>query len=255
MFAGRVHEQDKQTVFLDIGTNGEMALGNREGFVCCATAAGPAFEGAHIKYGVGGIAGAISHIELLDEKINVKTISDKPAVGICGSGLIDAVYILKEAGAMDETGRLSDEEVKPGFADRIFEDENGETCFLLDGEICITAQDIRELQLAKAAIAAGIQTLMHHADVKNEDIGSLLVAGGFGSNINLSSACAIGLLPKELESRTNFIGNAAGTGAIEALLDLKKRKDLGEIAKMCRYIELSGDSFFQDEYINQMMFE
>lgn len=239
------------TIYIDIGTNGEMALGDKNGFVCCATAAGPAFEGAHIKHGVGGINGAISRVYIDDGDIKVSTIGNHRPIGICGSGLIDAIACMLKLSIIDETGRLDEDEIPEKFAHRYKNDK-----FILDLEtgIAITQKDIREVQLAKSAIAAGINTLLFRSGLKINDIDKIIVAGGFGSFIDIKSACEIGLLPKEKENDILAVGNAAGMGAIKALLSKHELARLKEITALCRYFELSGDNFFQDEYVEQMMF-
>lgn len=242
---------EKPCIYIDIGTNGEMALGDKNGFVCCATAAGPAFEGAHIKHGVGGIKGAISKVFIEDDDIKISTIGNQRPLGICGSGLIDAIACMLKLNIIDETGRLDEDEIPEKFAHR-YKNEK----FILDLEtgISITQKDIREVQLAKSAIAAGINTLLHKSGLKITDIDKVIVAGGFGSFIDIKSACCIGLLPIEKANDTLAVGNAAGMGAIKALLSKHELARLKKITTLCEYFELSGDSFFQDEYVEQMMF-
>lgn len=247
-------EAERPVLFLDIGTNGEMALASREGLVCCSTAAGPAFEGAHIQYGVGGVAGAIDTVTCGDGALKIGTIGGKPPIGICGSGIIDAMAAVLAAGGVDETGRIFDRDEAEGFIAGLIDEE--ESAILLDCEsgITFTQQDVREVQLAKAAIAAGIATLLHERELALTDIDTLYIAGGFGAHISAESACAIGLLPKELLGRIVFIGNAAGAGARRALLTAGGKARLEAIAARAKYIELSGHAFFQEEYIEQMMF-
>ena len=242
---------EKPCIYIDIGTNGEMALGDKNGFICCATAAGPAFEGAHIKHGVGGIDGAISKVYIENDEIKISTINNSKPIGICGSGLIDAIACLVKLGIIDETGRLDEDEVPQKYATHYKDDE-----FILDFEsgITITQKDIREVQLAKASIAAGINTLLQKNNTSIHDIEKVIVAGGFGSFIDKESACEMGLLPKETLNVTQAIGNAAGMGSIKALLSKDELLRLKTITSTCEYFELSGDSFFQDEYVEQMMF-
>lgn len=242
---------DKPCIYIDIGTNGEMALCAEDKFICCATAAGPAFEGAHIKHGVGGIDGAIDKVYFENGEIKFNTINNSKPIGICGSGLIDIIACLLKLGIIDETGRLDEDEAPSQFADRYIDDE-----FIIDKEsgITITQKDIREVQLAKAAIAAGINTLLEKSGFAIGDIDKVILAGGFGSYIDKKSACEIGLLPFEKLDDTITVGNAAGMGSIKALLSQKELCRLKNIAAKCSYFELSGDSFFQDEYVEQMMF-
>jgi uncharacterized 2Fe-2S/4Fe-4S cluster protein (DUF4445 family) len=242
---------NENCVFIDVGTNGEIALALNNQISVCSTAAGPAFEGAHIKYGMGGIDGAISSVEIVDGDIITKTIGNKKATGICGSGLVDAIAVMLRLGVIDETGRI-DTDVLP---ERIIYDDD-EIEFLIDKEnkIFITQKDIRQIQLAKAAIAAGINTLLNTKNISYIDIDTFYVAGGFGSFINAKNACEIGLFPKQLLNKIKVVGNAAGKGATNALLNKEYIMRAQKLFEKSKYIELSGNSFFQDEYIEQMMF-
>lgn len=229
---------DKPKLYIDIGTNGEMAIGDKSGIVCCATAAGPAFEGAHIKQGVGGISGAVSKVFVTDGRLDYSTIGNQKPIGICGSGIIDAIACFLELGLIDETGRI-DDSIESG------ELEIG------DG-IAVNGSDICEIQLAKAAIAAGINTLLNHSGRRLDEIDEIIVAGGFGSFIDIKSAQAIGLLPQGV--KISSVGNAAGSGASSVLLSKSKREALKSLCNKMEYFELSGDSYFQNEYIEQMLF-
>jgi uncharacterized 2Fe-2S/4Fe-4S cluster protein (DUF4445 family) len=254
MLCADLNKVKNPNLYIDIGTNGEIALALSNEIICCSAAAGPAFEGANIKFGVGGIAGAISSAEIENGELKYETIENKHAIGICGSGLIDLVAVLVNEGIIDETGRIVDEdETESPLVDRIFEVNNGQA-FRVTDEIYLTGQDIREVQLAKAAIGAGIATLIHQASLTEKDIEKVFLAGGFGNHINPKSATQIGLLPKSLLPKIEAIGNAAGMGASMALLSDKSQIEIKKISEKCKYIELSGDKFFQDEYIEQMMF-
>ncbi|MBE6885025.1 MAG: DUF4445 domain-containing protein [Ruminococcaceae bacterium] len=241
---------EKPCLFIDIGTNGEMALGCRDFIVCCSTAAGPAFEGAHIKQGMSSVPGAINRVAVVGNDIEVSVIADEKPIGICGSGLIDAIAVMLKIGAIDETGRLcDDDEVEEPWDVRLCDEG-----FCLCNEVLITAQDIREVQLAKASIAAGISTMLHYKGLRVDEVDKVYIAGGFGAHINKESACEIGLLPKELSDRIEFVGNAAGKGASACLLSSEVKNLTGKICAKCEYIELSMDAFFRDEYIEMMMF-
>ena len=254
---------DELRLFLDIGTNGEIGLGNKDKLVFCATAAGPAFEGAHIRLGMAGIKGAINNIYLGDSnQIVCETIGGADPAGICGSGIIDALALMLEIGAVDETGRILESDEKEdmpekyrGFAKNLREIE-GDNAFMLSCEhnMYITQKDVREIQLAKAAISAGIMTLLHRCEKTLSDIGSLIIAGGFGAHISKKSACRIGLIPPELENKITMAGNTAGTGAAAVLLDSTAAKRADDLAKISEYIEISGDAFWMDEYVDRMMF-
>lgn len=245
---------EKETLLLDIGTNGEMVLGKSGSFVCCATAAGPAFEGAEIAMGMPAASGAISKVWLEDGKICCSAIDDVPSIGICGSGLIDALAVFLETGLLDETGLIADEEdVDDTFVRYLGEDENG-TCIWLSEHVKITQADIRKLQLAKAAIAAGIRVLLAERGISVTDVEQVILAGGFGSFLNKKSAAAIGLIPQELETVTVSVGNAAGEGAVSAAVSQDARAELDCLQKEMRYVELSTHKKFSDAYMAEMFF-
>jgi len=259
IIASETDQCDNLRLFLDIGTNGEIGLGNKDRLVFCATATGPAFEGAHIKLGMAGIPGAVKNIYLdASNRIAYETIGDKKPTGICGSGIIDAVALMLELGVVDETGRLmeSGEEEGEGIPENSLCEIDGENAFMLIEEhnIYITQKDIRQIQLAKAAVAAGITTLLHYCKKEVSDIGELVLAGGFGSHIDKKSACRIGLIPAELEDKIIVAGNTAGTGAAAVLLDRTAAGRTEKLAEISTYIELSGDAFWMDEYVDKMMF-
>ena len=253
---GMLH-REKPVLMLDIGTNGEMMLGCGEKFVCCATAAGPAFEGANIKQGMPAMPGAISEVTVENGEVKVTVLGGGKAVGICGSGLVDAMAVMLELGAVDETGRLLDEdEVPDGTARYLDEDDDGNVFKLTeDGGVVITQADVREIQLAKASIAAGVVVMAGRYGVPVEELDELILAGGFGSYIRPASAARIGLIPPELLDVTRAVGNAAGEGAVSAAVSQTARELLGQIRRDSEYIELSGDSAFNDAYIEQMVFE
>lgn len=242
MIAADVDLTGGLNLYIDIGTNGEMGLGGSDGICLCATAAGPAFEGAHIECGMGGIEGAVNRVVYENGAVKIGTIGGAPAAGICGSGLIDAVSVMLECGALDETGRL-DKSLKN---DRFILDEAN--------NIYISGKDIREVQLAKAAVCAGIMTLMDDAGAAEADIGRVILAGGFGAHINPRSAAKIGLIPAEFEYRVEAAGNTAGTGAVLYLLSGAARRRIDGVTSMSRYLELSCNEFFMDEYVERMMF-
>jgi uncharacterized 2Fe-2S/4Fe-4S cluster protein (DUF4445 family) len=253
-------------LFLDIGTNGEIGLGDKNSLTFCATAAGPAFEGAHIKLGMAGVPGAVNKIYLGEKggqiEIICETIGGGAPVGICGSGIIDAVALMLEIGVLDETGRISESgeaddipEKYRGFSKNLCE-VDGENVFVLDPghNIYITQKDAREIQLAKASVCAGVMTLLDRTGRSVTDICEVVLAGGFGAHIDQKSACKIGLIPKELEDRIIIAGNTAGMGAAAVMLDKLAAERIDKIAGIAKYIELSGDPFFMDEYIERMMF-
>ncbi len=265
ILATGMQKKKKVSLLVDFGTNGEIALGNSEWLMACSAAAGPAFEGANIRCGVGGIRGAIDRFSA-EEGSSYTTIEGERPVGICGTGVVDIVSELYRAGIIDETGRL---ETDP---DGLREDSNllvgrlakidGMSAFVIAGadetkhgkEIVMTQKDIRELQNAKAAIAAGIRVLVKRAGISFRDIESVYLAGGFGTYINPQSALNIGLIPPELTGRLESVGNAAGVGAMMVLTSGRALREAENIKKRIGYVELSADKGFNDFYIDEMMF-
>ncbi len=262
----RMHERNEMSLLIDIGTNGEIVLGNKEVLYCCSTAAGPAFEGAHITCGTGGISGAIDTITMEGNEIRYTTIGDEKPAGICGSGIVDAVAVLLKSGAADFTGRFigAEEAEKPltkEIMDKYFQQGKSDSLVLVNAEdsatgdnIIFTQKDIREVQLAKAAISAGIATLIHEAGISEDDIQHVFIAGGFGSYISKESAAAIGLIPSGLLDRTESSGNTSGQGASICLLSRKEYLSCEDIISLTKYIELSSNSFFQTKYMEDMIF-
>ncbi len=226
----RLYEADDLTLMVDIGTNGEMVLGNRERMIACSTAAGPALEGANIMFGMRGADGAIDHVKPSDDGFSCSVIGGGKAEGICGSGLIDAVAVSLEAGLLNKRGRIN-------TTDEI----DGQRYIPLRDGIYLTQDDIRQVQLAKGAICAGVQLMALQLGKEVRDIKRVLLAGAFGSFMDPDSACRIGLLPEELKGRITAVGNAAGSGAklmacdraeIERVRDLKDRIEFLELASL-----------------------
>lgn len=220
----------------DIGTNGEIALWHRGQLLVASTAAGPAFEGAGISCGVTSVPGAIDRVWIEGGAIKTHTIAEAPAVGVCGSGLIDAVCALLALGLVDETGATQEE-----------------TLPLAEG-VSLLPRDIRAVQLCKGAIAAGVDTLLAVAGVNYSDIARLYIAGGFGAHLNMGSAAGIGLIPQALADRVSVIGNASLSGAAQLLLSVDAREEVGRIAKKAQHITLSGNPTFNRLYMEHMMF-
>ncbi len=253
-----MYKQDETALLIDIGTNGEIVLGNKDMLYACSSAAGPAFEGANIRNGIGSVQGAINSISLRSG-LEFTTIGNVKPVGICGTGIVDGVAQMLEAGIIDETGRI-DDEWEPGSPELSAIQNNITTidkmsALAIDGDIAITQKDIRELQNAKAAIAAGINVLVKQSGISFSDIKNVYLAGGFGTYINIDSALKIGLIPAELKGRIQSVGNAAGQGAIEALISKDSLFQANTLSKKIKYIELSGSKDFNDFYIDCMMFE
>ena len=247
LLASGLAERAGQFLFLDIGTNGEMALGGRDGFVCCAVAAGPAFEGAGIACGMPGNDGAVSRVRY-NGRFEMNVIGGGAATGLCGSGLIDLVAVLRRLGGIDESGRLlPPEEAPEKLRSCLTRDGDGNGVFHLTDRVYLTAADVRALQLAKAAVAAGIQVLLTQQDITLSALSGLYVAGGFGMYLDPASAAAIGMLPPLPAGRLDSVGNAALAGA--AALALRGgTADALAVADKCTYIELSGRPDFADAF-------
>lgn len=253
----------KLTLYLDIGTNGEMALGKGDRYVCCATAAGPAFEGAQIEMGMPASRGAVDKVWLEGRRIKYSVIGNDRPVGLCGSGLIDALAVLLKAGIIDENGTiLSGQELPILFRSYVFELEAEDAAQSSESSLAvhiapgvyITQEDIRKLQLAKGAIAAGIDILFKEYGCKPCDLDILTFAGGFGNYIDKASAAAIGLFPPELLDRAKEVGNAAGNGAVSAALSQEAWESALDISGKMRYIELASYPHFDEIYVEHMNF-
>jgi uncharacterized 2Fe-2S/4Fe-4S cluster protein (DUF4445 family) len=253
-------ESEDLSLLVDIGTNGEIVLGNKQTLLACSTAAGPAFEGANICCGMGGVPGAISAVSGLGSAISWDSIGEAPIKGICGSGIIDLSAYLLKSGLADYTGRILDESDwgdNPPPGSEFLKEVEGELRFVWgdkEGELYFTQKDLREVQLAKGSIAAGINTLISESEKDRKDIRHVYLAGGFGSFINVDSALAIGLLPEDLKDRIVPVGNSCGGGVIRCALNQEEMRKTGEIRRMCKYVELSSHKGFQEEYMMSMYF-
>ena len=244
----RPDQSPEITLMIDIGTNGEMVLGSQKALVTCSTAAGPAFEGAKIECGMRGAAGAVDHVSYENGSFSFTTVGGEKAVGLCGSGLIDLTAALLQAGYIDESGYLD----LPDGSDRFIlvaaEDSgNGKPVYL-------SQKDIREVQLAKAAIAAGVTLLCEHLHITLEEIRKVYIAGAFGNYMDAASACAIGLIPGILREKIVPIGNAAGEGAKIALLSRKELQDSQNLSQKISFLELAASPKFQDCFVDQLEF-
>lgn len=244
-----------RALYLDLGTNGEIACGGSDGIVTCSAAAGPAFEGGGLEMGVVGSVGAIDSVWIENEDLRVGTIGGAAAVGICGSGLIDALAALLDAGLVDSTGRIIDADdatrLPSGIAARLSKNERGPLVYLDEGRrVYLSQADIRAAQLAKAAIAAGIDVIT--ADGPQPDC--VYLAGGFGSLVNPRSAARIGLIPPHLADRTIAVGNAALAGAAAVVLSRQALESCERVRSLSEYIELSNSPSFSAAYIEHMTF-
>ena len=265
MLACDFDRREELTLAIDIGTNGELVIGDCHRTAACSTAAGPAFEGAKITFGMRGAAGAIEHASIENGVLSFSVIGGGKPRGICGSGLLDLTAEFLKAGVLDETGRFSDPDELPkeslALKDRL-RAIDGLRCFVLAEEtesetgqcIYLSQKDIREVQLAKGAMAAGIALLLEHLGRKESDIRKVLIAGAFGNYMSPESACTIGLIPGKLLSRIEAVGNAAGTGALFSALNEKSLNRAAEMAARTEFIELAANPDFQDRFVEELMF-
>ncbi len=264
ILAHKLHQRDEICLGIDIGTNGEIVLGSRECLYACSAAAGPAFEGGHISCGMRAATGAIEKVTFAEDSIYYEVIDDVEPIGICGTGLVDLTAELLRLGIIDRTGKICrPEEIHFAYHQkRIFETEHGFAYMLVSPQdklnkkpLLIHQKDIRELQLAKGAFAAGIKILMKEAKIAENDINTIYIAGAFGMYINKYNAQFIGLIPRSIDpDRVIFVGNAASIGAKKFLLSMKSRAEAQQIVKKTRYIELSARLDFQNEFAEAMFF-
>ena len=230
-----LHETDKNVLFIDFGTNGEMALASGGKLTCCSTAAGPAFEGARISCGVGGVPGAINRVTLDGGRLVPKTIGGVFPVGLAGSGLIDAVACLRRLGRIDESGFLAEPyEIAEG--------------------VTLQPQDVRELQLAKSAVRAGAETLLEKAGLTAADLDEVLLTGGFGAGLDKGNALALGLLPEVPAEKVRALGNCAGAGAVRTLLFPEALAELETAVAKAATIQLDGNPSFSEKFMEHMLF-
>ena len=251
-------------LFIDVGTNSEIALGSSERVLACAAPAGPAFEAAQIRCGMRAADGAIEGVRIEGDELTLQVIGDQAPVGICGSGLVDAVAELVAAGLLDRTGRFVPDEDAAALHQRLAERLTmigQERVFVLAWRgtdpaesVFLSQRDVRELQFAKASIATGWQILLHDLGFEQAEITQVLLAGSFGSYLTPISAIRIGLVPKLALPRIVTAGNVAGEGAKIAALSGRERAEADAIVREVEYVELSGRADFNDLFIDQLAF-
>jgi uncharacterized 2Fe-2S/4Fe-4S cluster protein (DUF4445 family) len=264
LLAAGMDRDARVRLFIDIGTNCEIVLGNRDWLLATAAPAGPAFEGAAIRCGMRAADGAIEVVTMTTEDLTLKVIGDAEPQGLCGSGLVDAVTGLVRTGLLDSSGRFVSEEEAvlkaPGLAGRLTR-VGQERVFVLHwrgpdpaDSIYLSQRDVRELQFAKAAIATGWQILLQEAGLEPGDVKQVLLAGSFGSYLSPASAIRIGLVPEVPVARVVPAGNVAGEGAKMALLSLRERAGALALLEEVRYVELSDRADFNDRFVGQLPF-
>ena len=238
VLATELYKSEELSLLIDIGTNGEIVLGNKDRMLTCAAAAGPALEGANIRFGMRSAPGAIDHVFDDNGSPRCHVIGDTKAAGICGSGLMDAVAVFLQEGKLDRRGRIL------GGSDRL----------LLTDSVYLTQEDIREVQLAKAALAAGIGLLTEQLGARADEISRVYLAGAFGSSLSPASVCRIGLIPPQLEDRISVIGNAAGHGAQLIAKSRESFLKTDALAAFMEHVELAALGGFRRAFAGQMYF-
>ncbi len=239
VLASEMCDSEDTALLCDMGTNGEIALWKGGRLFVTSTAMGPAFEGAEISCGCGGVPGAVSRVWVENGKVKAETIKGQPDVGICGSGLIDAVAVFLELGHIDNNGSIE----KP-----IIIQANG-------GQLQLLQEDISAVQLAKSAVFSGMQVLLERTGTKFDDIKTFYLAGGFGSHISIENAVKIGLIPKEFSGKTKVMGNGALSGAVKLLFDMDLIKKAESIAENSEHITLGGSEDFNSAFIENLVFQ
>lgn len=232
-------------LLVDLGTNGEMALGNKDRILVTSTAAGPAFEGGNITWGMGSVPGAICSVKIEDKKPEIMTIQDKAPVGICGTGVVETVSELVKEELVEATGLMDEDYFEDGYPLAVTEEGK---------EIVFTQEDVREIQLAKAAVRAGMETLAVSYGIEKNQVKKVYLAGGFGYKLDKNKAVEIGMFPEEFRDRIETVGNSSLAGAVEFLSDEYGKERISRLKEVSREINLSSDRFFNECYMNSMLF-
>ena len=255
LLATGTHTKKGVVISLDIGTNTEITLNAHGRMLACSTASGPAFEGAHIKHGMRAADGAIERVTIIDNRLTYQTIGGKPPVGICGSGILDVVAQLKNAGVLNRLGSFDPDHplVRKG--------PDGPEVLMAPAdvtghgrEIVVTRKDVSEIQLAKGAMRAGLEILLKEAGLTHDDVDEFIIAGAFGTYIDVHSAVIVGMLPPIPLNRFRQVGNAAGIGAKMALVSEPMQKEAADIAKRVEYLELTTYPNFQSIFAEMLRF-
>ena len=253
LLATQSYAAQRTTLVVDIGTNTEVSLTYRGQVYSCSCASGPAFEGAHIRDGMRAAPGAIDRVRITGDEVHLTTIGGQPPVGICGSGILEAVAQLVDAGVIDERGVLRPGHERVRAQGRQAEFVLAEAAQAGHGrDILVTRKDVNEIQLAKGAIRAGIEILLQEAGIAAETIEEFIVAGAFGTYLDLSSALRVGMFPALALERFQQVGNAAGVGAKEMLVSMARRAEAARIVRSVNYIELTTHPDFTPRFVDAM---
>ncbi len=255
ILAAKLAELRGVTLFVDIGTNGEMVLAVNGQLTATSTAAGPAFEGMNIACGMRASRGAIEMVSLSGNNIEIKTIANAPPVGLCGSGLLDVVGELAAHGGVDKNGRFQTNSTLPNRAwkDR-FGSLDGKFFFRIADPVFLSQKDVRQVQLAKAAIRAGIELMLRANGLAAAQVDRVLIAGSFGFHLRTASLIHLGLLPREFKDRVDFVGNTSKSGARAFLLNRRLRDELKQLVQRVRVLELANDPAFEKTFVKALSF-
>jgi uncharacterized 2Fe-2S/4Fe-4S cluster protein (DUF4445 family) len=257
LLATGLPEREGVVLGLDIGTNTEVSLRAHGRHRACSTASGPAFEGAHIQHGMRAAPGAIEEVSIHDGRVRWKTVNDEPPVGLCGSGILDLIAQMLRAGIINPRGALK-ADAHPQVR-RSHNSAHGHEFIVVPGdrnggrEITFSRADIAEIQLVKGAIRAGVRILLDRAGVREEDIDEVIIAGAFGTYLDVQSGIDIGMFPRVERTRFRQVGNAAGAGARMALLSTAQRERAKFIAQQIEYVELTAEKEFQSRFAEAML--
>lgn len=260
LLSSGLYDDDEIGMMIDIGTNTEIIAGSRDRLISCSCASGPAFEGAHIKYGMRAATGAIERVwmDTAEKAVLTRTVDDAPPRGICGSGIVDAVSEMFKCGVISASGKINS---SSDWAERIREGSDGKLEFVLAvdesntddaRDVAITQNDVQEIQLAKAAIFTGVSTLLRRLGIRCSDLKRVYAAGAFGTYVDAPAAITIGMYPDIPPERIRFVGNAAGSGARMALKSVDARKLADDLSRKVEYVELASEKDFQSEFAKAM---
>ncbi|WXG45007.1 MAG: ASKHA domain-containing protein [Promethearchaeati archaeon SRVP18_Atabeyarchaeia-1] len=263
VIATAIHDKDEMSLLVDVGTNGEVFLGNKQELLACSCAAGPAFEGTQIKYGMKAVAGAIEKVRIKPKTFEVEyeTIGDQKPIGICGSAMVDVVAELLKSGIISTRGRFNKETIT---TDRLVVEQDGEGSGMsfivakrdqtaINRDITVSAKDISEIQLAKSALHTGCEILMQKKRIREEDIGHVYIAGAFGNYLNPENAKTIGLIPDIPTRKITFAGNTALAGAKMALTSRSTRGLADRLSRQIKYVELMAEEGFRREFVASIL--
>ncbi len=254
LVATRAHEREGRALFLDLGTNGEIVLAGSDGLLAASAAAGPALEGGGIASGMRAAPGAVERVWREGDDIAFATIGGVPPLGICGSGLLDLLAVLLDAGVLDASGRLVTD-VPGAVGGRVRERDDGRV-FVVDeaADVVLTQRDVRALQLAKGAVRAALEVLLAVAEVQPGGVAEVVIAGGFGLHVDARALVRIGALPDGWQDRVRFVGNTALAGARAALVSREAWREAERVARLVRTVPLAGDPRFEERFIAALDF-